>query len=188
MNEQTIPIYSRLINEYEKGKTHSGIIQSFETLERTGNIQYVDQILNRQYKVVDKAYFAQDIFYIPWRMIIAYKDVKDISPLSGINEYEIEIVDGTKYRICMLKITLEELLSHIEIPEDPRKTKKKINKFVFLWIIIGSIIVLAFNYLSSCAIGRKCEICDDYIIDDYYYDNSDKETIYYCEPCYKRYK
>ena len=102
-------------------------------------------------------------------------------------EYELETVDGNTYRICMLKVTLEELLKHVNLPEHPKEARKRNTKFFFLRIILVALLALAINYITSCVTGRKCEICDDYIVSDYYYNDDGGETEYYCESCYKRY-
>lgn len=103
----------RFVETFENNKFRSGIVQSFETLEQTGAIRYLDEIYTGQYVLVDKAYFSEHLIYIPHRFILAYKDIANVTECSGFNEFKFEMVDGKTYSICMLKITQQELSKHV---------------------------------------------------------------------------
>lgn len=140
--------YNNFIEIFENNKQSSGIQKSFETLQKTDTLRYLDELYNKEYVIVDKAYFSKNLMYIPNRFVIAYKDIIDIVKLSGINEYEIIMVDGSKYHLCMKKITVTELCKHINseiVQKLNRKTSFSDKLIVGLYLIILFIIFYFIN-------------------------------------------
>lgn len=89
--------------------TSSNLLKkSMMTLENTGSIQFIDEILNKQYKSYGKTFFSQNMFYIPGKMVVAYRDIKEIFPTGKISEYVIRTVDEKNYRTVLSKDVLEE--------------------------------------------------------------------------------
>lgn len=106
--------------------------KSLQTLEATGSIQYVDEILKKQYKSTGKEYLSKHLYYIPGVFVMAYKDILDIRRVN--NEYYFVTIDGRQHRVGATKAkkeTITMLINSFPITSGApyREYKDKIEQF-----------------------------------------------------------
>lgn len=109
---------------------NSKLKHSLKTLEATGNIKYISEILNKEYKTDGKICFSKNLLYIEYENVIAYKDILNIKPNNG--NYIFTTIDGKNHEIYIEESTLSEFLNrqgHITYKAPRKEYKHKIEAF-----------------------------------------------------------
>ena len=96
--------------------------KSLETLERTGAIKYIDEVLKREYVMVGKTAFSEHLLYVPGVCVIAFEDVVNLFR-DNLYEFIIETIDGKIHRVP----TSKEAMLTLKMKDDRILIKGKGN-------------------------------------------------------------
>lgn len=105
-------IFIILIRLAANGDASISLKKSLKTLEKTGNIKYIDEIIDNNFTTVDKTCFSQHLFYVKGKVVIAYEDITNVSRIN--NNYYIDTVDNARHRTYFSKAVLTELKNRCE--------------------------------------------------------------------------
>jgi len=94
----------------------NALTKSLAIMESTGSIQYIGEIINRQYQTNGKECLSEHIYYIPGTLVLGYGDIVDIRRIN--NDYYFVTLTGKQIRVMAPKInkgTIEYLLNNYDI-------------------------------------------------------------------------
>lgn len=110
----------------------NGLRKSLRTLETTGALKYIDEILQKEYNSDGKICFSKHYMYVIGKGIFAYEDMLNVDRPKPNNEFYIDTVDGKRHRVIMKVAVMKEFLerqNRITYDGDNSEIREKVRIF-----------------------------------------------------------
>jgi len=110
----------------------NGLKKSLRTLEATCALQYIDEIIQKEYNSDGKICFSKHYMYVIGKGIFAYEDMLNVDRPKPNNEFYIDTVDGKRHRVIMKVAVMKEFLERqnkITYNGDYNEIKEKVRIF-----------------------------------------------------------
>ena len=110
----------------------TGLKKSLKTLEATGALQYIDEILQKEYKSDGKICFSKHYMYVIGKGIFAYEDMLNVDRPKPNNEFYIDTIDGKRHRVIMKVSVMKEFLerqNRITYEGDHKEIREKVRSY-----------------------------------------------------------
>ena len=108
----SITAFAALISLAASADASANLKGSLNTLEQTGCMKYLNEILNKEYAQSNNICLSKHLLYIkmPMSCIIAYEDIVTVTYIVNKRYFNVTTVDGKSHRVKMSQTEMKAFL------------------------------------------------------------------------------